>query len=221
MKIEKYMKLIREELLPHIKLCSDSPFDPIIVKNNSKWWKTIGIGNYAAVFSHDSKPEWVVKVYGRNPEELKKEIQVYNTLGDHESFSTLLGYGDHFLVLKKLEGITLFNAIVKGIQIPESVINDVDKGLNYARSVGLNPFDVHGKNVVMNKGRGYIVDVSDFYKQGYCSKWVDLKKAYYKLYKPIFYKWHPPIPFFFVDSVRKGYRVYKKMKRYSKKILAN
>ena len=33
------------------------------------------------------------------------------------------------------------------------------------REQGLTPCDVHGKNVMMEKGRGYVVDVSDFLKQ--------------------------------------------------------
>jgi hypothetical protein len=213
MGIDQYLGLIDHELLANISLESISPFDPIIVRNRSKTWKTIGSGNYAAVFFHEAQPEWVVKVYGRNPEGLKKELDVYQKLGNHEAFSTLYGYGDQFLILKRLEGITLFNALVKGIYIPETVIQDIDNGLNYAKSVGLNPYDVHGKNVVMNNGRGYIVDISDFYKDGYCGKWDDLKKAYSKIYKPFIGKYHPPIPFTVVDGIRKGYRVYKKLKR--------
>lgn len=213
MQQSKYIELIENDLLPQIHLSTNSPFDPIIVNNRSTSWKTIGSGNYAGVFSHVSHPKRVVKVYGRSHEELKKEIDVYKKLGTHESYSTLFAYGDNYLVLKKLEGITLFDAVVKGIQIPKLVIEDIDQGLDYARSVGLNPFDVHGKNVVMFEGRGYIVDVSDFYKQGYCRKWDDLKKAYYKIYQPYLYKYHPPIPFLFVNGVRKGYRLYRRMKK--------
>lgn len=217
MKVDKYIQLIENELLPRIHLKQASPYNPIIVNNQSNTWKTIGSGNYAGVFTHNSHPEMVVKVYGRRPEELQKEIEVYKKLGNHDSFSTLYGYGETYLVLKKIEGVTLFEAVVKGMQIPISVIDDIDQGLEYARSVGLNPFDVHGKNVVMFKGRGYIVDVSDFYKLGYCRKWDDLKKAYYKIYKPFLYKFHPPIPFFIVDGIRKGYRMYRKLKRNRKK----
>lgn len=213
MNIEKYIKLIGNELLPYIQLSTDGPFDPIIVKNSSNTWKTIGSGNYAGVFLHQSNPKWVVKVYGRKPEDLKKEVEVYKKLGNHNSFSSLIDYGDNYLILKRIDGINLFDAVVRGRQIPESVIQDVDEGIAYARSAGLNPFDVHGKNVVMSDGRGYIVDVSDFYKQGKCRKWDDLKKAYYKIYLPFIYKFHPPIPFFIVNSVRKGYRLYQKIKK--------
>ncbi|MCM3689830.1 serine/threonine protein kinase [Neobacillus niacini] len=213
MNIEKYIKLIGNELLPNIQLSMEDPFEPIIVKNFSNTWKTIGSGNYAGVFLHQSNPKWVVKVYGRKPEDLKKEVDVYKKLGNHESFSSLIDYGDNYLILKRIDGINLFDAVVKGIRIPESVIVDVDEGIAYARSRGLNPFDVHGKNVVMSDGRGYIVDVSDFYKQGKCRKWDDLKKAYYRIYLRFIYKYHPPIPFFIVNSVRKGYRLYRKIKK--------
>lgn len=209
MQIDDYLHLVERELLPQIQLTAISPYNPILVNNRSNSWKTIGSGNYAGVFAHDSKPKWVVKVYGRNPEELKKEIDVYKRLGYHESYSSLYAYGKNYLVLKRLEGITLFDAVVQGKPIPETVIEDIEVGLAYARLVGLNPYDVHGKNVVMYKGRGYIVDVSDFYKQGFCRKWQDLKKAYYKIYRPFIYKHHPPIPFFIVEAVRKGYRVYR------------
>jgi hypothetical protein len=213
MKIDKYIRLIGNELLPNIQLSIEGPYDPIIVKNFSNTWKTIGSGNYAGVFLHQSNPKWVVKVYGRKPEELTKEVEVYKKLGDHPSFSSLIDYGDNYLILKRIDGINLFDAVVKGIRIPESVIQDVDEGIEYARSVGLNPFDVHGRNVVMSDGRGYIVDVSDFYKQGKCRKWDDLKKAYYKIYIPFILKYHPPIPFSVVNSVRKGYRLYRKIKK--------
>ncbi|MGJ7920158.1 serine/threonine protein kinase [Neobacillus sp. LXY-4] len=212
MKIEAYIDLIEKDLLPNIVLKTENLFDPIEVMNRSRSWKTIGNGNYAAVFFHEEKPDWVVKVYGRSQHELKKEIEVYKKLGEHRAFSTLYAYGENYLVLKRIEGVTLFNAVIKGIPIPASVIEDIDQALKYAISKGLNPFDVHGKNIVMNGKKGYVVDISDFYKEGYCSKWHDLKRAYKKIYKPFIYQLHPPIPLCIMDGVRKGYRYYKKLK---------
>lgn len=212
MNLNSYVNLIEEDLLPNIYLSSEKMFNPIVVINHSKTWRTIGRGNYAAVFENDFNRYWVVKVYGRNHEEINKEIEVYQKLGKHDSFSTLFASGENYLVLKKLEGITLFNAVIEGIQIPESVIEDIDYGLQYAKTKGLNPFDVHGKNVIMNGKRGYIVDISDFHKTGYCSKWEDVKKGYYRIYKPCLYKRHPSVPFFIMEAVRKGYRIYSKCK---------
>lgn len=223
MNIEAYIRLIEEELLPNVTLKAENLFDPIEVTNTSSTWKMIGKGNYAAVFYHEKKPDWVVKIYGRSQHELKKEIEVYKKIGGrHKAFSTLFAHGDNYLVLKRIKGITLFNAVIKGKQIPETVMNDIDEALQYAASVGLNPYDVHGKNVVMNGKKGYVVDISDFYKEGYCSKWPDLKKAYKKIYKPFLYHFHPPIPLLIMDGVRKGYRKYKKIKSlFSKKIVEN
>ena len=60
--------------------------------------------------------------------------------------------------------------------------------LEYAREQGLTPCDVHRKNVMMEKGRGYVVDVSDFLKTKEDSKWRDLEKAYFTFYFPFIYK---------------------------------
>ncbi|WP_409291937.1 serine/threonine protein kinase [Peribacillus sp. SCS-37] len=213
MSVRDFKELIESSLLPQISLRSVNPFEPIVVDSRAKQWKLLGNGNYAAVFAHESKPDWVVKVYARNLEALKKEITVYERLGRHPAYSELYGSGNTYLILKKIEGITLFNALIQGIQIPEGVIRDIEEAMHFARKKGLNPFDVHGKNVAMKDGRGYIIDISDFYKPGYCSKWPDMKKAYYRIYKPLIYRFHPPFPFMIVDSVRKGYRLYKKIRR--------
>lgn len=210
--IEPFRRLIEKELLPNIKLIVESPFDPIKVMKRSNKWKTIGTGNYAAVFVHDTYPDWVVKVYGKNHQAIKEEITVYEKLGNHEAYSCLYAHGETYLVLKRLKGITLFNAVIEGIPIHESVILDIEKAIEYAKSVGLNPYDVHGKNIIMNGDMGFIVDVSDFYKNGYCSKWHDLKKAYQIIYQPFLYRYSPPVPFFVMESIRKGYRTYKKWK---------
>jgi len=211
--IQEYVKLIETDLLPNIDLTVQSLVDPILVNNRSAYWKIIGCGNYAGVFFHPNYPDKVVKVYGRSYEGLKKEIEVYRRLGNHQAYSSLYAYGETYLILKKLDGITLFNAVVKGVPIPKTVIEDIDEALEYARSVGLNPFDVHGKNVVMDGCRGYVVDVSDFYKLGLCRKWDDLKKAYHLIYRPFLYKYHPPVPFYLVDTVRKGYRFFRKLRK--------
>jgi hypothetical protein len=217
MKKKDYILSIEQELLPNIQLVIENIYDPIKVINRSNSWKIIGTGNYAAVFFHDSKPDWVVKVYGRNHEDIKKEIAVYQKLGEHDAFSALCSYGDNYIVLKRLFGITLYNAVIEGIPIPESVIKDIDEALKYAKSKGLNPFDVHGKNVVMKNGRGFVVDISDFYKEGICSKWNDLKTAYKIVYQPFLYRSHPQVPIFFLEAVRKGYRKYKRIKAFFKK----
>ncbi len=208
-----FYELIEQELIPSISLESKKPHDPIVVDNTPKGWTCIGTGNYAAVFVHVSEPNLVVKVVVRESEGLEKEANVYKRLGDHPAYSKLIHSGLNYLVLKRIEGITLYDALAKGVRIPENVINDINKALEYAMNRGLNPIDVHGKNVMMKDGRGYVVDVSDFYKVGKDEKWNDLVKAYYGIYIKTLYKYPIKIPFIFLDLLRHSYRFYKKTKR--------
>lgn len=99
----------------------------------------------------------------------------------------------------------------KGIKIPEKVIKDIDEALEYARERGLNPHDVHGKNVMLDaNGRGIVVDVSDFLKEEPCRMWYDLKKAYYKIYLPYLHDKPYPIPDLLLNGIRKAYRIIRR-----------
>ncbi|WP_018664649.1 hypothetical protein [Heyndrickxia acidiproducens] len=206
------LKMIEEGLVEKILLESKNPHDPVIVKNIPDGWKCIETGNYAAVFSHATCPGLAVKVIRENTEALKKEAKVYKQLGDHPAYSKCFYHGPNYLVLKKLKGITLYDAIAKGIRIPASVIGDINEALLFARKSGLNPYDVHAKNVMMKDGRGYVVDVSDFYKEGKDEKWDDFVKAYQKIYLKTLYKHPVKIPYKVLNFIRHAYRFYKNLK---------
>jgi len=208
-----FIHLIEQELVEKVVLESKKAYDPIVVKNMPAGWKCVGTGNYAAVFMHKTEPDLVVKINELKDENLHKEADIYRRLGKHPAYSYLVYEGKNYLVLKRLEGITLYNALAKGIRIPEKVIDDINEALEYARSRGLNPYDIHGKNVMMKDGRGYVVDVSDFYKNGKDEKWEDFVKAYHTLYKKTLYKLPVKIPFKALDVIRHAYRLYKKMRR--------
>ncbi|GKU82982.1 serine/threonine protein kinase [Niallia sp. NCCP-28] len=207
-----FIHLIETELLKKAVLESKKSHNPIVVKNMPAGWKCVGVGNYAAVFMHYTEPDLVVKINAVGAENLKKEAEIYRKINKHPAYSYLVHQGPSYLILKRLEGITLYNAFAKGVKIPEKVIDDINEALDYARSRGLNPYDIHGKNVMMKDGRGYVVDVSDFYKEGKDEKWEDFVQAYYKLYKKTLYKFPMKIPFRALDFIRYGYRFYKKMK---------
>ena len=66
---------------------------------------------------------------------------------------------------------------------------------------------------MMKDGRGFVVDVSDFYKKGKDEKWDDLVKAYYKFYKKTLYRFPVKVPNKVMDFVRHSYRFYKKTKK--------
>ncbi|MVX67075.1 serine/threonine protein kinase [Clostridium chromiireducens] len=200
---------VENNLLPNIDMKSVRHFDPIVVNNVPESWKLLGVGNYAAVLVHIDFPQYAIKIYAEGRCGIEEEIKAYNKINDHPSFSRCFYSSEKYLILKRLEGKTLYNCINEGIHIPESVIKDIDEALEYSKSLGLNPNDVHAKNVMIVKGRGIVADISDFTKIKKCSLWEDFKKAYYKIYIPLLQKKHPPIPEFYLNMVRRSYRLFR------------
>lgn len=208
--LERLLSLVKEELLPRLELASTDPYDPVEVREVPKPWRILGAGNYAAVLMHPDFPRCAVKVYAPGRPGLEEELRVYESLGRHPAFSECYGSGENFIILKRLEGVTLYDCIRKGIRIPERVVSDIDEALDYARSKGLYPHDIHAKNVMMADGRGLVLDVSDFLKMEYCRMWDDFKKAYRKIYKPLLLRRPFPVPELMLEGVRKSYRHYKR-----------
>ncbi|TNJ63074.1 serine/threonine protein kinase [Paenibacillus hemerocallicola] len=204
------MEMVQKGLLPRLEIRSADPREPVEVISVPKPWRLVGAGNYAAVVLHPEEPDKVVKVYAEGRPGLREEVEVYRKLGRHPAYSECYGAGDTFLVLKRLTGVTIYECLRRGIRIPEKVIRDIDAALEYARKRGLNPHDVHGKNVMMIEGRGVVVDVSDFLKDEYCIMWSDFKKSYYALYKPLLLRFPVPLPGPLLNMLRKGYRLVRR-----------
>ncbi|XWK88647.1 MAG: serine/threonine protein kinase [Phormidium sp.] len=205
--INQLIKTIHTELLPGLQIVSIDPHDPVVVNHLPAPWQLIGTGNYAAVVCHPNYPEVVVKIYAPSRPGFEEELEVYRRLGSHPAFSECF-YGENgVLVLKRLYGVTLYDCLHKGIPIPKQVIQDIDAALDYAKSRGLYPHDVHGRNVMLYEGRGLVVDISDFLHLEACTKWEDLKRAYYWLYLPLFYPLRLRVPYFLLNVVRKSYRL--------------
>lgn len=202
---------IYQTLLPKLKVESFDAHNPVVAVHIPEPWKLVGAGNYAAVFGHPNHPDEVVKVYAPGRSGLEEEVEVYRRLGSHPAFSKCFYAGENFLVLKRLNGVTLYDSMHQGLRIPKQVIEDIDEALDYARDRGLHPHDVHGRNVMMQDGRGLVVDVSDFLHEEACSAWNDLKKAYYWLYLPLLSPLRLRLPYFLLNWVRKAYRFYRRL----------
>ena len=199
-------KSIHQELLPNLKLESVDPHEPVLVLYLPEPWKLVGRGNYAAVVYHPEYPEEVVKIYAPGRAGFEEEWEVYKRLGSHPAYSQCVYAHEGLLVLKRLHGITLYDCMHHGIRIPPRVIRDIDSALNYARDCGLFPHDIHGRIVMMHRGRGLVVDVSDFLHMDKCHKWKHLKQAYYCLYLPIFYPLKVQVSYSILNKVRRTYR---------------
>ena len=211
--LEQLIESIYQELLPHLQIESPNPYNPVVVDRVLAPWQLLGTGNYAGVFYHSDYDNLVVKIYAPGRLGWEEELEVYRRLGSHPAFSECFYAENNFLVLKRLYGTTLYDCVNQGIKIPPRVIKDIDRALEYARSQNLYPHDVHGRNVMLSNGRGLVVDVSDFLRSEPCLAWLDLKRAYYWLYLPLFY-WHRlRVPYFVLDTVRKSYRIFRLLLR--------
>lgn len=212
--INQFVNLLEKELLPKLDLVSVFPHDPVQVRHLPRPWILLGAGNYAAVFTHPDYPELAVKIYAHGRPGLEEEREVYRRLGSHPAFSECFHTSDDCLVLKRLHGITLYDCLQRGIPIPKRVITDIDHALDYARDRGLFPHDIHGRNVMMWENRGYVVDVSDFLHQEVCSKWDNLKRAYYWFYRPFLSPLGLRVPYSVLDVVRKVYRKISNLSKF-------
>ena len=211
--INRLIESVYQELLPRLRIESVDSHNPVKVHQVPAPWRLIGMGNYAVVVYHPDYPEQVVKIYAPGRPGFEEEVEVYRRLGSHPAFSECFYAAEGFLVLKRLHGVTLYDCMHLGLRIPKQVIRDIDQALDYSRRRGLHPHDVHGRNVMMLEGRGLVVDVSDFLHEEACSKWNNLKTAYYWLYLPLFSVLRLRVPYFVLDIVRTSYRLFSRRKR--------
>lgn len=202
--------LVQAELLPSLRVRSIRAHDPVVVDHAPAPWRVLGRGNYAAVLWHPDHSELVAKVYAPGRPGFDAEAEVYRRLGEHPAYSRCVSAANGVLILRRLRGATLYDCVHQGVPIPEQAIADIDAALEYARSRGLHPHDVHGRNVMVQGGRGLVVDVSDFLKEEDCTKWADLKAAYHRFYRPWLMPLRLRVPYLLLDTVRFGYRVFRR-----------
>jgi len=189
--------------LSKINVLSNPNNEPVTIIGNAEDMKCVGIGTDAAVFRSENAPSYAFKLYAKDKAaKVMMEESVYRQLGDSPFFSTCFGSNGNCLILSYEEGKTLFDCILEGIHIPEQVIQDVDEAREYARSKGLNPRDIHLKNVLLQNGRAKIIDVSEYVISGNDFRWEHLKKGYEQYYHLIDGK---SVSVAVVETVRKWY----------------
>lgn len=202
---------VESELLSALCLRSVDPHDPVRVESLPRPWSVLGCGNYAAVLLHPDHPHLVVKVYAPGRAGITHEARVYRRIGRHPAFSECLHFGGNYLVLRRLRGTTLYDCVCQGIRIPPQAMADIDAALTYAVERGLHPHDVHGRNLMLHEGRGFIVDISDFLNPEPCRAWQDLRFAYRWLYRPLISPLRLPVPAGLLDATRRCYRLYRRL----------
>ncbi|PPA69550.1 serine/threonine protein kinase [Jeotgalibacillus proteolyticus] len=186
-----------------IKVMSHPNNEPVTIEGETSDLRCIGVGTDAAVFESLSTPGYAYKLYANEKKEkVAMEAKVYGILGESVYFPVCYGAYDEFLVLSYEKGITLFDCILQGVHIPKQAVQDVEDARDYVRSKGLNPRDIHLKNILLQNGRAKIIDVSEYVLPGNDFRWEHLKQGYEQYYHLID---GSSVPFWLVETVRKWY----------------
>ncbi|MGI2327143.1 serine/threonine protein kinase [Planococcus sp. YIM B11945] len=194
--------------LAMIKVSINPNNEPVTILGSSPDFACIGVGTDAAVFRSFTSSKYAFKVYAEEKlAKIKTEAQVYQMLGPSPFFSACYGHTEKFLVLSYEEGPTLFDCLLHGIPVPDQVIQDVEEARAYVRERGLNPRDIHLKNILLQNGRAKILDVSEYIHPGNDFRWEHLKKAYDEYYPFISGK---PMPYWLLETIRKWYHHWSK-----------
>jgi hypothetical protein len=192
-----------EQELKRIQIVASPENELVAVKSVPPVFHEIGRGTDAIVVSHPEFPGIVFKVYAKDRIHKKeKEWTVYQKLGNCPFYARCYGYGDHYLILSHESGPTLYECLELGIVIPERVIRDVEEAVDCARCQGLNPRDIHLKNVLLQKGRAKLIDVSEYMEPGRDRRWEHLVEAYYVCYPYIRGR---KIPKWLMERVKRAY----------------
>lgn len=195
--------LIVDELFSNIKVISNSNNKPVTIFGSSKELRCIGVGTDAAVFQYVHNPALAYKVYAEDKRrKIEAEKCVYEKLKASAYFPTYYKATDRYLVISFENGITLYDCLLRGIPIPKQAIEDVEDARKFAREKGLNPRDIHFKNVLLQNGRGKVIDVSEYMEEGNDHRWEHLKKAFDEFYHMIEGK---AIPSWVVETIQKWY----------------
>lgn len=144
----------------------------------------IGTGRSAYVFKLPQSNKALKVFFPAYSHLAKEEAEIYQILKHIAYYPTLYEAGSNYLVIDYIEGSTLFNCITKGIVISDDTIKEIDKALQLARQEGLNPSDIHLRNIFLTLDKEVrIIDVARFRQTKACIQWRDLKYAFYHYYK--------------------------------------
>lgn len=185
----------------------------ILVKDKDEALELIGKGRSAFVFKIKETNK-VLKVFFPNFSHLAQvEADIYKELRGMQNYCTIYETGTNYIVIDYIEGNTLFTNLLKGIPITVKHIKDVDAALLLAKEKGLNPSDIHLRNIIVTaNGTIKIIDLARFRQKKMCKRWSDLKVAYSKYYQ---HKFFPKrLPLFVLNMLAFLYK-----KQYFKRLL--
>ncbi|MCP3741669.1 protein kinase family protein [Rossellomorea sp. BNER] len=177
----------------------------VILEDKDETLETVGWGRSAYVFKIGSTNKVLKVFFPQFIETAKEEAQIYEQLQGNKYFPTLFEAGEGYLVIEFVEGTTLFDCLRKGIYISEDMIIEIDDALDTARLKGLNPSDIHLRNILLTKeGTIKIIDVARYRQNKDCTQWDDLKRVYRDYYLKSFFP--KKIPAFIMNTIAFFYK---------------
>ncbi|CAN7528497.1 protein kinase family protein [Peribacillus frigoritolerans] len=191
------------ELAQSVKISDDKKH---ILLDAAPSLSLIGKGRSAYVFRIHSTNKALKVFFPDHTHTAKVEAEIYKTVQSIEYYPTLYDAGVNYLVIDHIEGNTLFECLTLGIPITEENIAEIDHALQLARKEGLNPSDIHLRNIFITSDKKVkIIDVARFKQVKSCNQWHDLKSAFHLFYSKSFFP--KKIPGFILNSIA---AIYKK-----------
>lgn len=150
-----------------------------------------GRSAYVFLYKKDGK-KMALKVFFPSYQHIaRKEAAIYEKLSGSSYYPEIYESGDQYILMEYIKGYTFYECLTKGIPIKKQMIEQVDDALEEAREKGLNPSDIHLRNLILTKeGRIRVIDVARFTQTKACHQWDDLKAAYAYYQKPFSLKKH-------------------------------
>lgn len=165
----------------------------------------IGTGRSAYAFKI-AQTNKVLKVFFPKFTHLaKEEAEVYKRLHYIEYYPALYEAGSNYLVIDYIEGATLFECLTNGIVITDDIVLEIDWAIQLARQEGLNPSDIHLRNLFLTLDHTVkIIDVARYRQTQDCVRWRDLKYAFFHYYKKRYFP--KKIPAFMLNIIAVLYK---------------
>lgn len=158
--------------------------------------KLVGTGRSAFVFRMASS-EKAIKVFFPDFTHIaQEEAEIYKSLVGITYFPTIHETGMNYIVMDYIEGHTFFECINHGRIITSDHIKEVDRALSLAADQGLNPSDIHLRNIIITSNNEIkLIDVARYRQVKVCNQWNHLKKAHQQFYCNPFFLKKVPTPF--------------------------
>lgn len=192
-----------QELAASVRITSKKKKPRLLEYNSSL--TLIGKGRSAYVFRIRDTNKAMKVFFPYYAHIAKEEAEIYKRLQHISYYPTLYETGVNYLVIDYIVGSTLFECVTKGIRISDKVVTEIDLALHLARQEGLNPSDIHLRNILLTLDKKVkLIDVARFRQTKDCDKWRDLKYGYYHCYKKRYFP--KRIPAFILNIIAVLYK---------------